>query len=217
MSTAGESEAVVSNSFYQRMPEEIQGRFSESEPVEARNIGRWKFVRTELSKLPGDSMTSKLSFITALCLIAGCAGGFVVGCGTESSQTPNTPAASPVTGAGPRVVEIAANRGWQDSGISVSPQQRFQLRYRSGHITDKDTKITDAHGSDYVCGDPGCCEPLPDERRASLVARVGTDVFAVGNGGEFSSPSGGAIFLRVNDCDEGLGDNTGNLNVEFIP
>ena len=160
-------------------------------------------------------MTYKPSFIIALCFIAGCAGGFGIGC--ESEQTPNTPAASAVTGAGPRVVEIAANRGWQDSGISVSPQQKFQLRYRSGEITDKDTKISDAHGSDYVCGDPGCCEPLPDERRASLVARVGADVFAVGNGGEFSSPSGGAIFLRVNDCDDGLGDNTGQLNVEFIP
>lgn len=164
-------------------------------------------------------MTSRLSFIVALFFIAGCTGGFGVGCGIDPdpAQTPGAPAASSGAGAGPHVVEVAANRGWQDSGISVSPQQKFQLRYRSGQITDKDTKIADAHGSDYVCGDPGCCEPLPDERRASLIARVGSDVFVVANGGEFSSPSGGAIFLRVNDCDDGLGDNTGRLNVEFIP
>jgi hypothetical protein len=42
-------------------------------------------------------------------------------------------------------------------------------------------------------------------------------VFWVGNGGEFSSPSGGTVFLRVNDCDDGLFDNAGELSVEFIP
>jgi len=58
MSTAGESETVVSNSFYQRIPEEIQGRFSEAAPIEARNIGRikaWKFVRKELYNPSGSS------------------------------------------------------------------------------------------------------------------------------------------------------------------
>jgi hypothetical protein len=114
-------------------------------------------------------------------------------------------------------VNVAANRGWQEIGITVTPNQKFQLRYRSGAITDKDTKIADAHGSDYVCGDPGCCEPLPDERRGALVARIAGEIFLVGNGGEFSSPAGGPIFLRVNDCDDGVVDNTGQLSVEFIP
>ena len=68
----------------------------------------------------------------------------------------------------------------------------------------------------YRRRDPGCCEPLPDERRGALVARIGSDVFIVGNGGEYSSPAG-TIFLRVNDCDDGLLDNSGELSVEFIP
>ena len=116
-----------------------------------------------------------------------------------------------------RTVTAAASRGWQDSGIRVEPQQKFQLRYRSGAIGDKDTRIPDAHGSDYICGDPGCCEPLPDERRGALVARIGSDVFIVGNGGEYGSPAGGTIFLRVNDCDDGLLDNSGELSVEIHP
>ena len=99
----------------------------------------------------------------------------------------------------------------------MSPQQKFQLRYRSGQITDKDINIADGHGSDYICGDPCCCEPMPDERRAALVARMDAEVFLVGNGGQYSSPVGGNIFLRVNDCDDGLLDNSGELSVEFIP
>jgi len=150
-------------------------------------------------------------------LLAGCNS---VACGWE----PASPSASATAGSGgassapaARMVEVAANQGWQDTGIRVSPQQKFQLRYRSGQITDKDVKIADGHGSDFICGDPGCCEPMPDERHGTLLGRIGGDVFIVGNGGEYSSPEGGTIYLRVNDCDDGLADNTGQLRVEFIP
>jgi hypothetical protein len=155
--------------------------------------------------------------------------GLAIGCGGASigrSPGPDTvPTAGPAatsggaasTASGARVVEVEANQGWQDTGIRVAPQQRVQLRYRSGQITDKDIKIADGHGSGYICGDPGCCEPMPDERRGTLLGRIGGNVFIVGNGGEHSAPESGTIFLRVNDCDDGLVDNTGQLKVEFIP
>ena len=47
MNTAGQSETVVSNSFYQRLDNALQSRFVESDPVEARNVGRikaWKLA-----------------------------------------------------------------------------------------------------------------------------------------------------------------------------
>jgi hypothetical protein len=164
-------------------------------------------------------MSRRFSLILMLSLVTGCGSSFSVGCGSEvepvQSAAPPAPGTTDSIGS-PQTITVAANRGWQHTGITVTPQQKFQLRYRSGQITDKDVSISGAHGSDYVCGDPGCCEPLPDERRASLVARIGTDVFAVGNGGAYSSPSGGSIFLRVNDCDDGLLDNTGELTIEFI-
>ena len=168
-------------------------------------------------------MTVPLFRVSTMVLVlfivsVGCVGGVSVGCGFDPPPPRDSATASaPAQGGGARTVTVAANRGWQDTGIQVQPQQKFQLRYRSGAIVDKDVKIADAHGSDYVCGDPGCCEPLPDERRAALVGRIGSDVFIIGNGGEYSSPVGGAIFLRVNDCDDGLLDNAGQLTVEFIP
>ena len=69
-------------------------------------------------------------------------------------------------------------------------------------------------GSDYVCGAADCCEPLPRERRSALVAQLGSDRFLVGDGATHTSQSGGPLFLRVNDCDEGLHDNGGSLSVD---
>ena len=145
----------------------------------------------------------------------------ILGCGDgSSSSTATTPPStgSPASsGPAPRLVDVAANQGWQDTGIKVEPGQKFQLRFRSGQIVDKDVTIADGHGSDYICGDPGCCEPMPDERRGTLLARVAGSILIVGNGGAFTATDGGNIFLRINDCDSGLADNSGQLKVEFIP
>jgi hypothetical protein len=148
---------------------------------------------------------------------------FVLGCGgsAPASSVPN-PSSSPrgAPGSAPaaaRLLDVAANQGWQDTGIRVEPQQKFQLRYRSGQVVDKDVTITDGDGSESVCGDPGCCEPMPDERRGALIARIAGSIMIVGNGGEFTAAEGGTIFLRINDCDAGLADNSGQLKVEFSP
>ena len=42
MSAADASETIVSNGFYQRLPEDMQARFRDTEPLEARNVGRIK-------------------------------------------------------------------------------------------------------------------------------------------------------------------------------
>jgi class 3 adenylate cyclase len=42
MSIADQGETVVSNAFYQGLPEDRQSRFRETEPIEARNVGRIK-------------------------------------------------------------------------------------------------------------------------------------------------------------------------------
>src|SRR5687767_3067177 len=82
-----------------------------------------------------------------------CVGTGAVGCGFGGTPAGDSGTASAPAPGGARTVTVAANRGWQDTGIQVQPQQKFQLRYRSGAIVDKDVKIADAHGSDYICGD----------------------------------------------------------------
>jgi hypothetical protein len=39
----------------------------------------------------------------------------------------------------------------------------------------------------------------------------------VGDGGDFTVPSSGTLELRINDCDDGLQDNEGELRVRFVP
>ena len=118
---------------------------------------------------------------------------------------------------GPVTLRVSADRGWQDTGITLPSGRSFVLEDVAGHIKDQDTEIDGGNGSDYVCGSAGCCEPLPNERRSALVARVGSETFLVGDGTRHTAQSGGMLQLRINDCDEGLSDNDGVLTLEFIP
>jgi hypothetical protein len=115
------------------------------------------------------------------------------------------------------VVRIKAASGWQDTGVVVAGSAPFSLRVVSGQIHDGETQISDGGGSDYVCGRPDCCEPMPNVRRSAVIGRVGGELFDVSNGGFFEDLPGGILYLRVNDCDEGLYDNGGTLTIAFAP
>jgi adenylate cyclase len=52
MSVAGSGELAVTNTLYQAVPEEARGRFTEVEPVEARNVGKIKAWKLDLMATP---------------------------------------------------------------------------------------------------------------------------------------------------------------------
>ncbi|MGQ0732395.1 MAG: hypothetical protein ACT4QD_01935 [Acidobacteriota bacterium] len=142
----------------------------------------------------------------------------VVGCGGAGSPTPDSSASGPATGnAGTRSVEVAANQGWQDTGIMLKAQQSFTLTLKGGQIVEQDVTVAHGEGRDFVCGDPGCCDPLPDERRGTVIGRIAGEIFVVGNGGQYTAQADGVLSLRVNDCDSGLGDNRGSLVFDVVP
>jgi hypothetical protein len=115
------------------------------------------------------------------------------------------------------VVRIKAASGWQDTGVVVAESSPFSLRVISGQIHDGDTQLADGGGSDYVCGRPDCCEPMPNVRRSAVIGRAGGEMFDVSDGGFFEKLPGGKLYLRVNDCDDGLYDNGGTLTIAFAP
>jgi hypothetical protein len=80
-------------------------------------------------------------------------------------------------------------------------------------IHDREATIANGGGAGYVCGSADCCEPLSNERRSALIARV----FVVGNRTRFTAPQAARVFLRINDCDDGLGDNGVVLEVRIVP
>ena len=118
---------------------------------------------------------------------------------------------------GPRELRVDATRPWQATGIRVEAERPFRITQVAGRIRDRETEIPGGGGSDYVCGDPGCCEPMPNVRRSALIGRVGRHTFAVADGGTFRVPAAGELSLRINDCDEGLEDNAGELTATFVP
>jgi len=119
--------------------------------------------------------------------------------------------------AGTATFEVLANQPWQDTGVQIQRGQQFRIEYLSGQVKDNVTIIPDGNGTNYVCGSAGCCEPLPNARRSSLIGRVGGEIFFVGNGGAFTVNSNGNLLLRINDCDAGLYDNSGSLTVRIVP
>jgi Domain of unknown function (DUF1772) len=118
---------------------------------------------------------------------------------------------------GPHDMEVVASRGWQSSGVRVTAGRPVTIAFLSGIIRDRDTALADANGSDYVCGATDCCEPAPNSRRSALLARAGGEIVTIGNRATFTPRSNGALELRINDCDEGLSDNSGALTIRIAP
>jgi hypothetical protein len=158
------------------------------------------------------------STVLALLVVSGCGGDGASSSpgGVEGAARPNSGATGASTPTS-RLIDVAANQGWQDTGIAVRAGQPFRLAYRSGQISHGDVNMKEAAGRDDVCGDPGCCEPLPDEHRGMLIGRIAGEVFVVGNGGEYKAAADGTLQLRVNDCDSALAVNKGTLSIEVVP
>jgi hypothetical protein len=115
-------------------------------------------------------------------------------------------------------VLIEANQGWQDTGIELHQGESVLIEYLSGQATDGGSAIIDGTGTDYICGHSGCCEPIPEARRSSLIGRVGRiddELFSIGNGIEITAEKKGNLFLRINDCNSGLHDNYGMFQVRI--
>ncbi len=132
------------------------------------------------------------------------------------SSATQTPSLSPTLIAG-YAFTLPANQGWSDTGLQVQAGRTLRILYLSGLISDGRQAIPDASGLPYVCGRADCCEPLPGAPRGALIGRAGEQTFYIGNGGDLTMPADGFLQLRINDCDSGLYDNRGALNILVIP
>jgi hypothetical protein len=113
---------------------------------------------------------------------------------------------------------VTADQAWQDTGIELRPGQQLLIEYVSGQAVDADTTIWDGTGAGFACSHAGCCEPLPGAPRSSLIGRVGSideGIFYIGNGVKNGVASEGNLYLRLNDCNAGLFDNSGSFLVRI--
>ena len=117
---------------------------------------------------------------------------------------------------GPVMKEVAADRGWQTTGILVKAGETIRFQFQSGEINDGDTIVRGPAGVGWACSESSCCEPMPLEGRDALICRVGDEFFLIGDKTEVTVSSGGELQLCVNDCDAGLSDNSGSLRLKIF-
>ena len=109
----------------------------------------------------------------------------------------------------PRTVNVAANRGWQDTGVSLKVGEEVTVNVTSGRwFEDPPGVWHDANGGPdpWICGDPECHEPMPLQPKYALIGRIGDRgiPFQIGEFYRFFPESTGRLFLRANYGDEDI-------------
>jgi hypothetical protein len=117
----------------------------------------------------------------------------------------------------PAIADVLAARGWQRTGILLEAGETIHVQFLSGEIHDGSLVIAGPAGAGWSCGVASCCEPIPDVDRDTLIARIGNAAFAIGDKNEIAVPASGELQLRINDCDAGLYDNSGQLTIQISP
>jgi serine/threonine protein kinase len=117
------------------------------------------------------------------------------------------------------LIQVVANQSWQNSPVQLLAGQEFAAEYISGLWTYWTGGIPpfDANGDNHICTANNCCEMLPRNNKGSLIGKIGSDIFLIGNGGTFLSPAEGTLLLRMNDCDTDLDDNSGYVQIRITP
>jgi hypothetical protein len=113
-------------------------------------------------------------------------------------------------------VSVYANRGWQNSGISVNVGDNIEITYLSGEWTSEIS--SGGYFGPYTNKAPyvAACRPFP-EWDAALIGKFGSssEPFIVGYSYSTIAKVAGDLYLRMNDCDEWLQDNDGFLIIQI--
>jgi|SRR3989337_41687 len=116
---------------------------------------------------------------------------------------------------GENTFTVWSDQGWQNTGLGIHQGDVISINYLSGewNFWAGTSDPHGADGADAYCPSTSCCEPMPLERKGSLIGQIGDEVFLIGNGRTFIAHSNGTLSLRMNDCDNGLSDNEGTITV----
>ncbi len=114
-------------------------------------------------------------------------------------------------------LEIAANRGWQSTGLRVAAEDRLLLTAQGRYQLAMDPLISAEPGGitlHYYQGRPWgqlLAAVVPDQQPE----RIG-EVFPIGLSAELQPPVAGVLYLKINESGADLGDNAGKLEVRVV-
>ncbi len=127
------------------------------------------------------------------------------------SGQPSNVQAAPASSHAPKLVEVFANRGWQPTGVRVTPGDHITIEYVAGLWYPDNGVWHDASGgpNPWTCRDPACHEPLHDFPKYALIGAIRnnkglTTILRVGNRLEFTATAPGTLYLRGNYGDVDL-------------
>ena len=119
-----------------------------------------------------------------------------------------------------------ARKGWQDSGVTLAAGDKVTISYSSGQWTHFPKEVPPFSGGlppddyTYICAEglpaSDCVEQIPDFQAGALIGRVGSQMLRVGDSLQVTVEGEGALLLRINDGDDGLHDNQGEISVVVV-
>jgi hypothetical protein len=118
------------------------------------------------------------------------------------------------------IIEVSALRGWQLAGVEILQGDQLQIEVIEGGWTPWPYRTTyDGEGdTSWICTQMNtvpCPEPMPSEPLGALIGRIGDQMFKVGTQSTITAENNGQLYLRINDADGGLFDNSGSLTVSI--
>jgi len=137
----------------------------------------------------------------------------------EGNITINIAVTPPVFSSTQRIVQIDATKAWQNTGVFVNAGDLVSIETLSGEwsIAQDSEQYTPGVGTCYTCtrflSANKCPEPLPSFYTGALIAEIGGQIVGINKIYTFTAERSGEIALRINDADEYLGDNDGNITV----
>lgn len=120
-------------------------------------------------------------------------------------------------------IEVLASQGWQGSGIVVREGQMFSIQAHGEYIVGDSSGPwncqPDGVTLEYYRGEPlgkivaSILAPLPKEPDFATPVRQ----IPIGSRAEITASRTGELFFRVNESVEGLGDNSGKIDIVVAP
>jgi hypothetical protein len=126
---------------------------------------------------------------------------------TGTGVTPTQPSQPSEPGA----IVVPGNQQWVPTGLVVRRGERLSIR-SSGEIQLSANANDKARPAGAMSGRRAPGSPLPEELAGALIARIGNNPpFALGNLTSSVMPTGGPLYLGIND--DAVGDNGGQYEV----
>jgi len=122
-----------------------------------------------------------------------------------------------------KTVTVSALDLWQNTGIVLMPGDILNIQYVSGQWgwtgEARHGAIGDSQSCLEVCGPIASSCPIQAANEGALVGRIGNDAFVIGQQVTYTNNTDQAgeqiLDLRMNDCDLGVHDNFGSIEVKI--